>query len=91
MTGEQDGAAPVAPFHTEACRSCDAPIIWAVTLNGKPTLVDAEPAADGTVALERINGRVLARVLPVAKRFGRRDLRLSHFVRCPQAKQWRKR
>lgn len=80
----------MADWVTEPCRSCAAPVIWAVTTRGKAMPVDAVTDADGNLVLEaRVDGPPLARVLPVAKRFGRRDLRMSHFVACPQADQWR--
>nr|MDT0658065.1 hypothetical protein [Micromonospora sp. DSM 115978] len=78
---------------TEPCRSCAAPIIWAsseTTL--KPMPVNAEPSKDGTVQLIKRDGEApIARVLKVAQRFGRKDLRLSHFADCPDAPQWRAR
>lgn len=81
------------PFTVEPCRSCEEPIIWAVTTNARPMPVDAEPAqTGGNIALDYKgpDAPPLARVLSVAQRFGRR-LRTSHFVTCPQAGQWRRR
>jgi uncharacterized protein GlcG (DUF336 family) len=82
-------------FTVESCRSCDAPIIWAVTASTlKPMPVDAAVVAKGgNVALEYRSDDMqpLARVLPVAKQFGRTNLRQSHFVTCPHAGQWRRR
>lgn len=84
---------------TEPCRSCHAPVIWAVTEKAKSMPVDAEPSEAGTLALERrdrIGGLPggappLARVVRPDLRFGRTDLRTSHFATCPQAGRWRKR
>lgn len=78
-------------YTTEQCRSCPAQIIWAVTERDKPMPVDAEPSLEGTVLLEQTGSRLVARVLPAHRAFGRRDLRKSHFVTCPQADQWRRR
>jgi hypothetical protein len=77
----------------DRCRSCQAPIIWAVTERGRDTPVNAEPSADGSIALvDQGAGRTpLARVLKVADRFGRTNLRRSHFADCPSAPKWRKR
>jgi len=78
-------------YPTEKCRTCEAPIIWAVTERGKPMPVDAEPTPDGTVLLEPLGLGFRARVLPAHRAFGRKDLRKSHFVLCPDAPKWRRR
>lgn len=79
-------------YPTEPCRSCGAPVIWAVTLGARSMPVNAEPVSDGNVALEERAGMVpLARVLSVTARFGRTDLRTSHLATCKQAKLWRTR
>lgn len=82
-------------FTVERCLSCDAEIIWAMTRNGRRMPVDAEPHRDGDVQLtERRDGLLvqmpLAAVVQVAKRFGKRELRRSHFATCPHAGQWRR-
>jgi hypothetical protein len=75
----------------ERCRSCDAPIIWATSVNGKAMPINAEPVENGNVALQPRQGMgPLAVVLSVAKRFGRTDLHTSHHSNCPQANGWRK-
>jgi hypothetical protein len=75
---------------TTLCGSCQAEVIWATTTRGKAMPVDAATDPDGNLVLEpRVDGPPLARVLSVARRFGRKDLRTSHFVACPQADQWR--
>ena len=60
--------------------------------------VDAEPPlSGGTIALEPRGpglpplARVLTKTQLATTSFGRRDLRTSHFVRCPQSDQWRRR
>lgn len=76
----------------DRCRSCQAPVIWAVTERGKDMPVNAEPSVDGTIQLVEQAGRPpLARVLKVADRFGKTDLRRSHFADCPNAPKWRRR
>ncbi|MEV5688605.1 hypothetical protein AB0L68_36415 [Streptomyces sp. NPDC052164] len=41
-----------ASHHIATCRSCRAPICWALTTaHGKRQPVDAEPAADGNLAV----------------------------------------
>lgn len=78
-------------FETEQCRTCPGQIIWAVTERGKDMPVDAEPSPEGTVLLEQEGARLVARVLPAHRAFGRKDLRKSHFASCPDAAKWRRR
>jgi hypothetical protein len=86
-------------FRIEQCRSCHQPIIWCeVTLTGKRMPVDAEPPLQGgNVVVEHRSAGIIpaARVLTPTQltttAFGRKDLRTSHFTRCPQADRWRTR
>lgn len=79
-------------YHAEPCRSCTAPIIWTTTERGKDMPVDALPAAGGTVRLWRDPvGKVRSAVVAAHLAYGRRDLRVSHFARCPEAGKWRRR
>lgn len=82
-----------------ACRSCGAPVIWTKTAGGKSMPVDAEPPADGNGNV-RVDG-IGERSAPVATVLGplevamlapevREELRLSHFVTCPDAKDWKR-
>lgn len=83
---------PEQTYPTEQCRTCHAQIIWTSTVNGKDMPVDAVPAVGGNLALSIDDkGRVVSRVVPAHLAFGRTGLRLSHFVRCPQADKWRRR
>lgn len=84
--------APVVQQGQDRCRTCQQEIVWAVTRNGKDMPVNVEPEKDGNIRLtERPGMAPLADVLPVAKRFGRTDLRTSHFTNCPGADRWRRR
>ena len=85
-------------FSIEHCRTetCNAPIVWARTGNGKLMPVDAEPSTYGNVRVFSIQGIVQARVVieEEAERM-RRDplavpLRTSHFVTCRRSDDWRK-
>lgn len=83
------------------CRSCGAPIQWAVTEKGKSMPVDLQPSEDGNILLQHREGKV-----PIAlylnekekqqlidaldQRQQRHRLFLSHFVTCKQAASWRK-
>lgn len=79
------------PYETEQCRSCSDRIIWTTTDRSKPMPVDAEPAPGGNLTLWRDDkGEIRSRVVKPHLAFGRTDLRLSHFVRCPQADRWRR-
>lgn len=80
------------------CRSCGAPITWAVTDNGKPIQVDSDPCNDGNVDVCREAGTLRARVLSPRQLEELRDdeygtlaeLYKAHFSSCPDAKHWRK-
>ncbi|SCL32110.1 hypothetical protein GA0070616_4389 [Micromonospora nigra] len=79
-------------YPTEQCRSCPAQIIWTVTDRGRDMPVDAEPDPAGNVALSvNDKGQIVASVVKPHLAFGRKDLRLSHFVRCKDAAKWRRR
>lgn len=73
----------------DRCRSCQAPIRWAVTgANRKPIPLDLEPTDDGNVEL--VDG--------YAKTWGTShdwpagvDRYRSHYASCPDAGEWRKR
>lgn len=82
-------------YRIEACRSCDAPIIWAGSVaTGKPMPVDAVPTPDGNVELRRVGFQRAMAVVHAAGTglFPATDqpLRKSHFATCPQADEWRK-
>jgi hypothetical protein len=78
-------------FPTENCRSCDAAIIWARTSSGSIMPVDAEPVKGANVRLRWEGSNVQAAVVKASLAFGSTGLRLSHFVTCPKADQWRRR
>lgn len=94
------GTPPAPPRPGEAngevsshCRSCAVPIIWAVTPAGRPVPVDSEPVSyRGNIRLDsQPDGLPLACIIPAMYCFGRHDLRLAHFVTCPEADKWRRR
>ncbi len=79
-------------WKTEQCRSCGEPIIFCVTEKGRHMPVDAKPDPQGTLKLTAgAQGALCTVVKPEWLRFGRKDLHLSHFVRCPDSKRWRRR
>lgn len=78
-------------FKVDQCGSCGAEVIWCTTTRANLMPVNREPAPDGTITIEDCGGMTpLAKVLTVAQRFGRTNLRTSHFATCPDAKSWRR-
>lgn len=78
------------------CRSCDAPIVWALTTTGKRIPLDADPDDldrpgrfdDGNLRFVGANPAVIeARKGGAQGEFPHR----SHYVTCPQSAQWRTR
>lgn len=65
------------------CRSCGAPIYWALTGAGKRMPVDAEPSQAGTVELRLRSGAIVAIVHGSPDGAG--AWRTSHFATCPNA------
>jgi hypothetical protein len=69
-----------------ACRSCGASIVWAITRKGKTQPLDSDPTPDGPVIF--VNGfAVVATPMdlslsPDAKRY------TPHHMTCPQAAKW---
>jgi hypothetical protein len=80
------------------CRSCKAPIEWAVTDRGNPMPLDPGTHPDGRAA---VIGRAAESGAPLvvalrleqlerARELGVVELRRSHFQTCPQAETWRR-
>ena len=67
-----------APGAVQHCRSCDAPIIWALTERGRRIPLDAVPTT----------GAILVPGTPPTAKFG--PVYVSHFATCPNADQHRK-
>lgn len=80
---------------TTPCRSCGAPVYWALTREGRRMPIDAEPVATGNVllTLRRSTGALTCTVLGagvlVEIESGRRRY-TSHYATCPQAASHRK-
>jgi len=79
----------------DRCRSCKAPIIWAVTKTGKRMPVDETPTKGGNIILGmRWQLPPIAHVqteqqLALLRERGE-VLYVSHFATCKQGKKWRK-
>lgn len=76
------------------CRSCRAPIRWAITIDKRKRMpLDPMPVADGNIWIIEWEGRTpiigvgLSRgAIPPSVPFAYQ----SHFVSCPNADDWRK-
>lgn len=79
-----------ADYPRDECDSCHAGVIWTVTTNAIPMLVDYEPSDGGSLRLERRGGKILSSVVKPSLAFGRTDLRTSHFATCVHAPKWRR-
>lgn len=85
---------PEPMWDIAACRSCDAPIIWATSSGGKPMPVDAAITPDGNVELSMQPGLYVgpvATVVPAPTLFDEKPRRKAHFATCPQRDKWRRR
>jgi hypothetical protein len=80
-----------------ACRSCNAPVVWAITSKtGAAIPLDPNPIADGNVVRigTATRGAPLVLVLTDeelgrARKQGVVQLYRSHFASCPDADRWR--
>lgn len=69
------------------CRSCSAPIVWAVHFEtGKKMPIDADPSWIGDLILDGGAGTWRKAVIVEAPGFRW----ISHFATCPNAADWRK-
>jgi hypothetical protein len=75
------------------CRSCGAPIRWAITPKGRRIPLDFEPARDGNVRLGAFAGEEHALVLAGAELAAAQiagPVYRAHFSTCPNAAQHRR-
>jgi hypothetical protein len=70
------------------CRSCQAPIVWAVTDAGRAMPVDAEPVEDGNLILEYPTLAGAPRLVRTVE--AGTGTHVSHFATCPDAAQHRR-
>lgn len=74
---------------SDRCRSCRAPILWAVTEKGRRIPLDPEPRADGNLVL---HVQAMGSPLAVFAGSGHVGIRyVSHFATCAHAAQHRRR
>ena len=79
----------------DKCESCQAPIVWGVTINNKPIPLDAKPSTEGNIMLGLRDGKpplALYQIKQVLLKLRENGelLYTAHFANCPHAKQWRK-
>jgi len=77
-----------------ACKSCGASIYWAKSSTGKSIPIDAEPVEGGNVwlSISTRTGELRAKIVSKSTSLeSDRNAYVSHFVTCPQSKDWRKR
>lgn len=82
----------------ERCRSCKAPVTWALSTSGAAMPLDTEPSPAGNVLVVPCGEFGISRLAVVLSK-GALDratvqgavLRTSHFATCPDAPQHRKR
>ena len=75
---------------TGFCRSCRAPVQWAVTPSG--SWIALEPGAHergNLIETQTSAGRTVVRMADLTDPPGPR--RLAHFATCPDASSWRRR
>jgi hypothetical protein len=75
------------------CRSCGAPILWAISLAGILSPIDPNPVAGGNVALDLDRDPPLATFDNAKTREQKTDpgpRYVSHFATCPDAQRFRK-
>lgn len=85
------------PLTRAKCRSCEAPIFWVFTENGRRMPIDADPVAEGNVVLVQEGSGRRAIVLGPPELFESDDLRelrqrtkyMPHHATCPHADEWR--
>jgi hypothetical protein len=74
-----------------ACRSCGAPVLWAVTAEGKRMPVDAEPTPAGNLVVDQTAQPWTVRVVPPDDLLAGDPPRyLPHWATCPHANEHRK-
>jgi hypothetical protein len=79
----------------DQCRSCHAPVIWAISPAGARSPIDPEPVAEGNVLLLKphaLRDWTLAVVLSgdiLETARARGPLWVSHWSSCPDKAEWR--
>lgn len=80
-------------MQTTSCDGCGAPILWALSSNGKRMPIDPDPHPDGNVEVEFLGAEgPVARVLKRGQLPwpGDKPLYRTHFASCPDAMSFRR-
>jgi hypothetical protein len=87
--GQPAATQPECPYPLDRCKSCDAPIFWAVAeVSLKSLPIDPQPAPNGNLQIiDKDRRPPIVRSLRVAERFAKKGLYITHFVTCPFADQ----
>jgi hypothetical protein len=76
------------------CRSCGAPILWAVTEHERRMPLDRDPYTGpepgGLFALRLDGENAPLAIAATPEAFADEPLYRSHFATCPDAKEWRR-
>lgn len=78
------------PDKLSACRSCSAPLLWAISEKGHRTPIDPVPPKDGTGNLRLFRRNGVLHCEYATDRHAAENY-LSHFVSCPAAARHRRR
>lgn len=77
-------------MYRDHCRSCNAPIIWTMTIKNRQMPVDAEPSNEGNITLEEQGAQRPILAVYHSVRVPSLQYHTSHFATCPDRKKWRK-
>lgn len=72
---------------SDCCRTCKAPVVWAVTEKGRPMPVDPDRVPNGNIELEDGEDGTVARYVKADPSVERH---VSHFATCQFAAEHRK-
>lgn len=70
-------AAEKASLNPSECKSCQAPILWSTSKNGKPMPLDGDPETRAIISPATGRSHLVATYKP-------------HWASCPHADQWKK-
>lgn len=83
------GPQPHPPITAARCGSCNAPIYFATTTNGRPIPLDVEPAAAGNVVVVGGHAVVFAGPNRAGEAYPTKPRYMPHHATCPTVDQHR--
>jgi hypothetical protein len=81
---------------SDVCRACKAPLIWAITKDGKRAPITREQSPNGNVLVFRtvtpgpVQARTFAGMVLMELQAEGVPLRLNHFADCPNAEDFQR-